>query len=108
MQRGAFKPDVQTYDRQRKWPRRGTQFTVVVKYDKTIQTASMVDVSLGGMQIKGVGGMRRGTTVEVQLVTGETYRGTAAWSTIDRVGLMFQRPLSVEDRLFRASGRIMV
>jgi hypothetical protein len=97
----ATSRDAQHSDR-RQWWRKPAEFYAVIRHGLTVQPGAICDVSMGGMRIKDVGRLQRGTPVAVQLIGGETYQGTVAWSTDDSIGVKFNWLIDAGDDIFRA------
>lgn len=83
----------------RRFYRRETDIYAVIRNEPVVHPARILDVSAGGMRIKDVGGVRRGSDISVQLIGGETFSGRVAWVRDYEVGLEFHRPLESNARL---------
>lgn len=54
-----------------------------------LRSVRIVDVSLGGVRIEGLRGLRAGTRVEVEVEDGDRMGGTLAWVDGDIGGMEF-------------------
>jgi hypothetical protein len=85
------------WDSRRRAPRRGADLYAVVKFGIVVQPARIKDVSIGGMRLEGIGGLRRGTPLVVELISGKQYQGEVAWSSDNRLGVRLRTAISTSD-----------
>lgn len=85
------------WDSRHRDPRRGADLYAVVKFGIVVQPARIKDVSTGGMRLEGVGGLRRGTPLAVELISGKQYKGEVAWSSDNRLGVRLSTAISASD-----------
>ena len=94
--------DRQNYSDRRRWWRKSTELYAVLRFELTVQPAWIIDVSVGGMQLRDIGRLQRGMPLTLQLIGGETFQGHVAWSGDDKIGLRFNWLIDGDHDIFRA------
>jgi hypothetical protein len=60
----------------------------------------VVDISIGGLGLKNIGNLKRGSYVTVWLKNRREFSGTISWIRDQRAGMIFDTPLPSNDSLF--------
>jgi hypothetical protein len=70
-----------------------------VRVGDRILSASIHDISMGGMGLTGITDVERGSIMDVELPSGRRLSGTVAWTSLGeaKVGVKFASPLSSDD-----------
>lgn len=90
------------WSNRRRSPRHNTNLYAVVRVGTVVQPARIADVSTGGMRLEGLGGLRQGTLVVIELITGRQFAGSVAWSQGHKVGIRFKTSLQEDDAVLKS------
>jgi hypothetical protein len=89
----------------RRHPRLPTQLRAILATDRGFQPTTIRDVSRGGVGLAGAIGLLPGDLVEVQLLTGQRYKGQLRWWCNGHCGVAFDTAISDQDPLLMLAER---
>ena len=86
----------------RRFPRNKADIYAVVRYGTVVQPARIKDISAGGLRLEGLGGLRQGTPIVIELITGRQFEGNVAWSEAHKMGVRFKIVLAASDPVLKS------
>jgi len=89
----------------RQHERRSAAITGLVHCHGRYQTVSILDISMGGLQLQGAFGVTKGDRIEVELLTGHRLTAKVMWSLGSRIGAEFSPPIAADHPGFVALQR---
>jgi hypothetical protein len=83
----------------RQYPRKETDVYAVLRNEPVVNPVRILDVSKGGMRLRDVGGVRKGSQISIQLIGGEMFQGHVTWVRDHEVGFQFTYALDEDHRI---------